>query len=148
MTTQEAFVQVTRSVVDSPAAVRTYLENAARRGRLVSAAPAQRIAPGQVRVDVVVWEPAPAARTAVRPAERPAQRRTRSRRYAGPALAVTAALAALAALGAVLALALQWVAAHAAVIVGCAVVLVALALMLRRKTGVCMGLHCPGCGHQ
>jgi hypothetical protein len=140
------FLPVPRTLVGTPDQVRNVLNNAHRAGRLVDVAPARRVGPNRVSVDLVLMEPA-----AIRPAERVSKPRSVPARYKVAAGAVTAALVALAAIGALIAALVQWVMDHFAVIAGCAVVLALVALglaSLASKTGRCMGIHCEGCGHR
>jgi hypothetical protein len=147
--------EVTRTVIGRPAHVRNVLVNAERRGRLVSAAPAVRVARGAVRVDVVLLEPRTSAhaepRTRVRPAESNAEPFSVNPRYIRVGVAITAATAVLGLLAYLVAVIVEWIAAHAALLTGGAVMVLAVAgVAVRglRSVGVCVGLHCEGCGHR
>lgn len=139
---------VRRTLFGTPEQVHNVLINADRRGHLVSAAPARRVAPNRVSVDLVLMEPAPIQ--PARPAEKPAERHAKPRFRRAPTWVVvggvSALLAALAALVVALVALAQWVVAHAAVIGGAALVLAALLLGLRSKVG--SGPHCPGAWHR
>lgn len=134
---------VPRTLVGTPDQVRNVLNNAHRAGRLVEVAPARRVGPNRVSVDLVLMEPA-----AIRPAERVSKPRSVTTRHKVTAAAVTAALVALAALGALIAALVQWVIDHFAVIAGSAVVLAVLALILAARASRPGAGHCPGAWHR
>lgn len=135
--------QVRRTIVGTAEGIATALDTAARQGRLVSVTAPRPHEPGTYVVSAVLVE-----RTAVKPAQRPAKPRS-APRVNGWYLALSVlALAVLVAFLVVLVIAVQWAIAHAAVLAGIAFGLVALLLTLRTKAGVCMGLHCEGCGHR
>ena len=133
---------VRRTIVGSAEDIATVLQTADRQGRLVAVTPPRLHAPGQFVVTAVLVETAP-----LRPAQRPAQPRSSVWRHKGHVVFVAAVLAFLAALAVLIVVAVQWVIAHAAVLGGSALILAALLLGLRAKTGACVGLHC-GCGHR
>ncbi|MFI5497364.1 hypothetical protein [Actinoplanes sp. NPDC051859] len=139
---------VPRSFVGTYGQVSDVLERATRQGRLISSSPIHAVGPDEYRVELIIvmpdYPPAP-------PAQRPAQRRTAPRRYTVALLAILAALGALVALGALIVALIDWVLAHAVVLVAVAAGLAVLALVLgtlASHSGRCGGLHCSGCGHR
>lgn len=133
---------VAHVIIGTPAEVETALSTAVDQGRLVRVTRPRRYDQGRVRVDAVLIE-----QTRVRPAQKPSRGRTMRRRYRVRAVHVMAA-AGLSVPGIALILAIQFVLANLALITGGLLVLAALLLALRTKTGICMGLHCEGCGHR
>ena len=68
-------------------------------------------------------------------------------RRRGVVVAVAVAVAAVAAVSWLVVAVLFWAAAHWAPLLGAVIVLVAAWLVVGRRMGVCVGVHCPGCGH-
>ena len=108
----------------------------------MSVNPPRPHSPGRYAVSAVFIEAAP-----VKPAERPVERRKVPTRTWVTLGAITAALGALVAIGALLAVVIQWVVAHWALIVGVAVTLAVLALLLAAGASR-SGAHCPGAWHR
>jgi hypothetical protein len=126
-----------------PNEVRQALRTAAHSGRLVSASPLRPAGPGLVQVDLVLLEPV----------QRAANGLYVSRRTRVTLTVSAAALGALAVLGYLLAVAVAWVVAHAAILIGSGLaLLVGAGLVARLLRGGSsgsdsgMGWHYTRCG--
>ncbi|MFG1886668.1 hypothetical protein ACGFIR_02195 [Micromonospora sp. NPDC049051] len=129
---------IARRVVGTPAEVAATVALVRDSGRLVSMT-APRQMPGDPRVTVTVRfldnnGPAPAA----------VRRLRRGHVVAAVAVPTVGALAAAGYLAAQLVNAVR---SMVPLIAGVVLVLIVVALLLRRSGRCCPGLHCPGCGH-
>jgi hypothetical protein len=136
-----------RRAIGTPEEIKVTLDLLARSGTLVSASAPRQVAPGDPRVIVLVRvrDGVPATSPAPRPA--PARRSIKPVVIGGTIFAVVAGLI----VGGYL-LARQVVTAASGAglaALGFLTVVVALVLLVRSAggKGVCVGLHCSGCGH-
>ncbi|RKN24193.1 hypothetical protein D7147_04220 [Micromonospora musae] len=130
---------VARRIIGTPAEVAASVALVRDSGRLLSMTAPQQIPGNAARVTVTVRF-LDTGRSAPAPVRRP-RRGVAVAAIAVPAVGVIAAVGYLAA---------QLVAAIRAafpLIAGGALVLLLLALLLRKSGRCCPGLHCPGCGH-
>ncbi|MEV4810275.1 hypothetical protein [Micromonospora avicenniae] len=129
---------VARRIVGTPAEVASTVALVRDTGRLLSMTTPQQIPGHAARVTVTVRFLD--TRTASTPVRRPRR---------GPVIAAIAvpAVGAVAAIGYLAAQIVQAIRAAFPLIAGGALVLVVIALLLRKSGRCCPGLHCPGCGH-
>jgi len=133
---------IDRDVIGLPEQVVNALDNAARRGHLVSVTAPRPApdAPGKVWVRARFLAPNPG------PTASPARVRL-NRRRAAVATGVVAGTAVLAGLAYLVWLAVQALLAVWPVVAGALLVLFLLWLAAGRAGVCCAGLHCPGCKH-
>ncbi|MEU8171222.1 hypothetical protein AB0B97_32445 [Micromonospora sp. NPDC049004] len=129
---------VARRIVGTPAEVAATVALVRDSNRLLSMSEPQLI-PGDSRVTVTVR-----FLDTTRPTPAPARRVNRGRVAVAVAVPTVGALAAVGYLAAQLAQAIR---AAFPAIAGGVLVLIVIALLLRRSGRCCPGLHCPGCGH-
>ncbi|MEU7652484.1 hypothetical protein AB0C41_10760 [Micromonospora taraxaci] len=129
---------VSRRIVGTPAEVAATVALVRDSNRLLSMSEPRQI-PGDSRVTVTVR-----FLDTTRPAPAPARRANRGR--VAVAIAVPA-VGAIAAVGYLAAHLVQTIRAAFPAIAGGVLVLIVIALLLRRSGRCCPGLHCPGCGH-
>ncbi|MBQ1035886.1 hypothetical protein [Micromonospora sp. C81] len=129
---------VARRIVGTPAEVAATVALVRDSNRLLSMSEPQLI-PGDSRVTVTVR-----FLDTTRPTPAPARRVNRGRIAVAIAVPTVGALAAVGYLAAQL---VQTIRAALPAIAGVVLVLIVIALLLRRSGRCCPGLHCPGCGH-
>ncbi|WUR59776.1 hypothetical protein OHS32_32755 [Micromonospora chokoriensis] len=129
---------VARRIVGTPAEVAATVALVRDSNRLLSMSEPQLI-PGDSRVTVTVR-----FLDTTRPTPTPARRVNRGRVAAAIAVPTVGAIAAVGYLAAQLVHAIR---ATLPAFAGGLLVLIVIALLLRRSGRCCPGLHCPGCGH-
>ncbi|RAO23351.1 hypothetical protein MED15_01191 [Micromonospora noduli] len=129
---------VARRIVGTPTEVAATVALVRDSNRLLSMSE-PRLLPGDSRVTVTVR-----FLDTNRPTPAPARRVNRGRVAAAVVLPAVGALAAVGYLAAQL---VQAIRAAFPALAGVVLVLIVIALLLRRSGRCCPGLHCPGCGH-